>query len=94
MKKKLTILTISVPYRRAGNVINQQEVDFDLYWNDDHYSLIPLLNSNELEIANLPESLNFTVEDGKPVSLRGKKDGNLHVITDAVEKMEVQGLFI
>jgi hypothetical protein len=88
MKNKLITLAVSVPYKRAGNVISQQEVNFDVYWDEDHYSLHPLLTPDEREIANLPESLNFIMEDGKPVSLRGIRDGNLHVIEDAVIKLK------
>lgn len=88
MKKKLTTLTLSVPYKRAGNVISQQEVSFDVYRNDDYYSLVPLLNDQEREIANLPQSLKFFMRDDKPVSLRGARDGNLHVIQDAAAKLK------
>lgn len=90
MKNKLTTLTVSVPYKRAGNVITQQDVHFDLFQEDDKYSLVPLLSPNELEVANLPPSLDFVMQDGKPVSLRGKKDGNFHVIQDATKLLMEQ----
>jgi hypothetical protein len=41
-------------------------------------------------VANLPEELNFVIENGKPVSLRGKMDGNFHVIQDAVAVLREQ----
>lgn len=88
MKNKLTTLTIAIPYKRAGNVIMQQPVTFDLYRDDKAYILMPLLDGPELSVANLPVELSFVIENGKPVSLRGAKDGNLHVIQDAVRKLE------
>ena len=86
MKNKLTTLTLAVPYKRAGNVIHQQEVSFDVFEEDDH------LNANDLEVANLPPALNFVMENGKPVSLRGKKDGNFHVIEDAAKQLRQQNM--
>ena len=90
MSRKITSLIIEVPYKGAGNVITQRKVSFDVYRVDDNYKLIPFLNEDELRIANLPKELNFTIEDGKPVSLRGKMDGNYHVITDAVNLIREQ----
>lgn len=90
MSRKLTSLVIKVPYKRAGNVITQEDVIFELFREVDHYKLVPCLSEDELRIANLPQELKFTVEDGKPVSLRGKMDGNYHVITDAVNKIREQ----
>ena len=88
MKQKIANLTIDVPYKRAGNIIIQEPVDFDLFRTDGHFTLIPCLNEDERRIANLPDELNFRMEDGEPVSLRGIRDGNFHVIQDAVKQLE------
>ncbi len=94
MKNKLTTLTLAVPYKRAGNVISQQDVIFDFFQEDDHYSLVPLLSANELEVANLPPALNFVMQNSKPVSLRGKRDGNFHVIEDAAKQLLQQNILV
>lgn len=70
--------------------MHQREVEFDLYKTEKHYSLKPCLSAQELEVANLPPELNFEMVEGKPVSLRGKRDGNFHVIQDAVALLEKQ----
>ena len=88
MKEMIANITVSVPYKRAGNVITQEPVNFDLYKNDGHYTLVPCLNADEARIANLPPELNFKMEDGEPISLRGIRDGNLHVIQDAVKQLQ------
>jgi hypothetical protein len=88
MSKKLTTIEIEIPYKRAGGIISQQAVSFDVFHVDGHYELKPLLSTDERRVANLPETLSFTIEDGKPVSLRGKLDGNFHVITDAVGQLQ------
>ena len=88
MKEKIANLTIDVPHRRAGNIIIQEPIEFELYRLDGHFSLIPCLNVDERRIANLPDELNFKMEDGEPVSLRGIRDGNLHVIQDAVKQLQ------
>ena len=88
MKEIIANVTVSVPYKRAGNVITQELVGFDLYKNDGHYTLVPCLNEDEARIANLPQELNFNIEDGEAVSLRGIRDGNLHVIQDAVKQLQ------
>lgn len=90
MKQKLTTLSIEVPYKRAGNVISQQAVLFDVYKEGDQYSMVPLLDGPGLAVANLPTSLRFVLQNGKPVSLRGIKDGNLHVIQDAVKLLQAR----
>ena len=88
MGQKITTVTISVPYKRAGGIISQQPVSFDVYREGGNYCLKPCLSENELRIANLPEELKFVMEGGKPVSLRGKLDGNFHVIQDVVAQLQ------
>ncbi|GAA4736971.1 hypothetical protein [Flavisolibacter ginsenosidimutans] len=94
MKKKLATLTIEVPYKRAGNVISQHPVTFDLYQDGETYILMPQLHGPELAVANLPTELCFVIENEKPLSLRGIKDGNLHVIQDALGKLKEEGLLL
>jgi hypothetical protein len=94
MKKKLATLTVPVPYKRAGNVISQQPVVFDVYETDDCYEIVPQLDGHELAVANLPVALLFEMQNGKPVSLRGKKDGNFHVIADVVSKLKEPNLLV
>lgn len=90
MSNKITTLTIPVPYKSSGGVIHQHPVSFDVYKLDDHYSLRPCLSTPERQRANLPEELRFTIENGRPVSLRGAMDGNFHVIRDAVVVLKDQ----
>jgi hypothetical protein len=88
MAEKITTLVIKVPLKSSGGIIHQREVSFDVFRQEGHYSLVPLLSLDERRIANLPETLNFTVENGKPVSLRGTMDGNFHVIQDAFNALQ------
>ncbi|MBB1285798.1 hypothetical protein HRH25_15550 [Flavisolibacter sp. BT320] len=88
MSTKLATIEIDIPYKRSGGIIHQQAVAFDLFQLDGHYQLKPCLNMDERRVANLPESLEFKMEEGKPVSLRGKMDGNFHVIQDVVAKLQ------
>jgi hypothetical protein len=90
MSYKITTVTIPVPYKSAGGVIHQHQVAFELYQVDGHYSLRPCLSPAERELANLPPELKFVMEKGKPVSLRGKIDGNFHVIKDVVVVLKEQ----
>jgi hypothetical protein len=84
MSEKITTVNVHVPVKSSGGVIHQRQVAFDVLKEESHFSLIPCLSEDERRVANLPESLNFKMENGKPVSLRGKMDGNFHVIQDAV----------
>jgi hypothetical protein len=93
MKKKIANLTLSIPQKRAGNVICQEKVTFDVFQADGHYTLVPHLTEDERRKNNLPHELNFMVEDGKPVSLRGNMDGNFHVISDAFQQMQENQVF-
>ena len=88
MQQKITIVQLQVPYKSSGNVIRQKEVSFELFKDEDHFSLVPLLNDEEKRLANLPDELSFIIQNGKAVSLRGIKDGNLHVIQDAVLQLQ------
>ena len=93
MGQKITNVTIDVPYKSAGGVIHQHPVSFDVYQVDGHYSLRPCLTMEERVVANLPEELRFTMQNGKPISLRGKIDGNFHVIQDVVALLKAQNSF-
>lgn len=90
--EKLTAVTIKIPFKSAGNVIQQKEVEFDVYHDRKQYSLRPILTETERRIANLPETLDFELVAGKAVSTRGAKDSNMHVITDIVEILKKQDL--
>lgn len=90
MSYKITTVSIPIPYKSAGGVIHQHQVAFELYQLDGHYSLRPCLSPAERELANLPDELKFVMEKGKPVSLRGKIDGNFHVIQDVVVVLKEQ----
>lgn len=81
---KLTSISFPVPIRSAGNSIRQEEVTFDVFRDGEGFVLEPQLSVDQLRIANLPHELKFSMKDGKPESARGAKDGNFHVITDAV----------
>lgn len=88
MKEKIANLSVKVPIKRAGNVIFQEYVQFEVFQDSNEFVLIPKLEEDELRIANLPVELRFILQDGKPVSVRGNRDGNFHVIQDAVEQLK------
>jgi hypothetical protein len=90
MSKLIATVTVDVPFRSSGGVIHQHAVHFDVFQADGYYSLKPQLDVAGRQVANLPEELRFVLEKGKPVSLRGKMDGNFHVIADAVQALRVE----
>lgn len=92
MANKMASINIPVSYKGPGNTIRQNPVVFDVYSVDGHYKAVPLLNENERRIANLPQELLFTYENGKPVSRRGSFDGNFDAIEDIVRELQKQNL--
>jgi hypothetical protein len=88
MKKTIEV---AVPYKGPGNTIVQKDVRFDLVQSNGQYSLIPQLEENERRIANLPEALRFTLDGDRIEPERGIREGNLHVIRDAVAKLKAEG---
>ncbi|HEY0039135.1 MAG TPA: hypothetical protein VGB71_00660 [Flavisolibacter sp.] len=93
MQQKIANITIEIPYKRAGNVIYQEPVNFDVYQDGTNYKLLPCLSDEEIRIANLPRELAFVLDGGHPISLRGNKDGNFHVIEDAVKALKEKQIF-
>ena len=89
---RLAEVTINVPYKSAGNVIRQKEVVFEVYYNDAQYSIIPRLSEAERRLANLPETLEFQIVDGKVFSSKGAKDGNFHIIQDIAGRLKEQNI--
>lgn len=92
MSQKITSVNISIPYKGPGNIIRQNPVSFDVYFDNDLYKAVPLLNENERRIANLPQELLFVFENGRPVSRRGNFDGNFHAIQDIVKELQKKKL--
>lgn len=90
MNRKIATVTIDVPFKASGGIIRQHPVAFDVFQQEASYSLRPCLAMHERQVANLPEELRFVLQDGKPVSLRGKMDGNFHVIQDVVAQLKEQ----
>lgn len=88
MSEKIKTITVQVPLKSSGGVIHQRDVEFEVIKEDGYYCLKPCLPVEERRVLNLPEELNFTIQDGKPVSMRGNIDGNFHVIQDAVEQLK------
>lgn len=92
MLNKIASVHISVPYKGPGNIIRQKEVSFDVYSKEKGYKAVPLLNEDERRIANLPHELLFNYENGRPVSERGRFDGNFHAIEDIIRELQKQHL--
>ena len=92
MKEKITSIRLQVPYKGAGNAISQHEVDFEVSLVEGHYSIVPQLDESERRIANLPEVLHFTFTNGRPLSSRGDRDGNFHIIQDVVAALQERKL--
>jgi hypothetical protein len=86
--EKIASVTVSVPIHSSGNVIVQKPVELDVFKDDNVYKAIPLLNTDERRLANLPEELHFEIKDGKARSLRGDRDGNMHVINDVFHYLQ------
>lgn len=89
---KIANVNINVPYKAPGNTIIQHPVNFDIYAEDERFRAVPNLPENERRVANLPEELLFVYENGKPVSSRGKSDGNFHAIESIVTELRKQNL--
>ena len=92
MSNRIANVNIPVPYKGPGNVIRQNNVSFEVYSEEDSYRAVPVLNTDERRIANLPEALWFQCKNGKPVSLRGNIDGNFHAIQDIFRELQKQQL--
>lgn len=90
MSQKIITVEVLVPFKQSGGIIRQHQVAFDVYKYEDYFGLRPCLSERERQVANLPDELKFTVQNGHPVSLRGKMDGNLHIIRDVVAVLKEQ----
>jgi len=88
MNTRISTVTITIPYHGSGNVIRQQPVQMDVYREGDLFKAIPLLDEAERRIANLPPQLEFEYHEKKLNSMRGNRDGNLHVLRSIVEALE------
>ena len=91
-ENKLSTIQIEVPYRGPGNIVVNKPVQFDVLQADGYYRAVPLLNTSERALANLPPELSFQHQNGKAISTRGIKDGNLHVIQDIVNALKAQNV--
>jgi len=89
--RKLTTVSVPVPYRGAGNTIREHEVSFDVFEEGETLHLVPLLNVEERRVANLPPELVCHIENGRPISHRGDRDGNIHVIEEVVAALRSTG---
>ncbi|MCU7551717.1 hypothetical protein OCK74_21530 [Chitinophagaceae bacterium LB-8] len=78
--EKIASFTIEVPYRTPGNRIINKNIDFDIFKDGNHYTAAPLCGLEERRIASLPPELSFEFKNGKPLSSRGIKEGNIEVI--------------
>jgi hypothetical protein len=86
-KVKIDSVNISVPFRGPGNAIRQKEIGFDVYKVYGHFEAVPTCDQQDRVLASIPARLDFDCRDGKPYSLRGKRDGNMQVISDLVEEL-------
>ncbi|TDH18404.1 hypothetical protein EXU57_23355 [Segetibacter sp. 3557_3] len=89
-QKKLGIHTVPVPIKGPGNAIMQKEVQFEVTESQDVLTAVPMLSTDEMVIANLPDALHFRIVDGQPVSTKGPHDGNFHVIQDLAALLNYQ----
>jgi len=92
MSSKIANINISIPHKGPGNIISQKPVSFDVYSECDYFKAVTLLDEDQRRIANLPPELRFIFENGKPVSQRGKIDGNFNAIEDIAKELQTLGL--
>ena len=90
--EKIANCTIEVPYRTAGNIVKNKNIDFDIFKDGSQYKAAPLCDLEERRIASLPPELIFEVNNGKPQSARGIKDGNIELIKRIASHLKDKGL--
>ena len=90
--EKIASFTIEVPYRTAGNMIMNKDIDFDVFKDGTQYKAAPLCDLEERRVASLPPELTFEFKNGKPESTRGIRDGNIEVIRRIAGQLKDQGL--
>lgn len=82
--------TFSLPLAAFGldNITGGGDVVFDIFQEDQGYSIIPLLTAAERQLTKLPTALFFRVEDGEPVSIRADKEGLQGLLQTVVRKLK------
>jgi hypothetical protein len=90
--EKIASFTIEVPYRTAGNMIMNKDIDFDVFKDGSQYKAAALCGLDERRVASLPPELIFEFKNGKPESIRGNNEGNVEVIRRIAGHLKDQGL--
>lgn len=90
--EKIANFKIEVPYRSAGNIIKNKNIDFDVYKDGSQYKAAPLCDMEERRMASLPPELSFEFKNGRAESSRGSKEGNIEVINRIAGQLKAHGL--
>jgi hypothetical protein len=90
--EKIASFTVEVPYRSTGNIVTNKNIDFDIFKDGAQYTAAPKCDLEERRIASLPPELTFQINNGKPQSNRGAKEGNVELINRIADQLKEQGL--
>lgn len=83
---QVAVVSVAVPYRKPGNVIEHLPVQFEVFYNGSKLSAVPFCNENVRRLTALPEVLRFEVERSGLVCKR------LHLATVAQDIMATVAL--
>jgi hypothetical protein len=89
---KLMGLSISVPFRSAGNVILNKMVPFQIYRDGHAFIAAPLISPEQKRLADLPPEMAFECHGTTITSSRGVAEKNMDVLKDILQKVTLKGL--
>ncbi len=79
---------VKVSFRSAGNAISNKDVAFEVWKNGLSYKAVADLDIDQRRLASIPPEFDFEINDGKIITAKGNKDGNLQVIKDIIEALK------
>lgn len=86
---KIANITVKVPFREPGNIIEHTPVEFEVWRNETHFKVLPVCIEETKRIADLPEMFQFDLKNGKVSDFKQKYEEIVFDIWQELIKMKM-----
>lgn len=85
---EIASITILVPYQKGNEIVNQI-VPFKVFKQQQHYRAIPLISTEERNIAGLSTELSFRFTENRIIPEADTNEANLNAINNIAGELRI-----
>lgn len=89
---EISLVTIPVPHFRAFDAVTNEAISFRVFREDDRFTAVPQISTEERVTTGIPEQLVFTYWNHVVLAANNMDEETMAVIKNIILELEVQEL--